>query len=517
MGQYISMLFGYNQVEYSELPQDTSTKLPKLTKDVFKDISKYPEIMKQFASIKKDQLNVPIEDMDEFIDDLVDFVEQYIDLNKMGGKHSKLWKGYVHLDYEKERLAAIKVRVIDILKIDKFSEKNDKTLGYYLKKIITHFFGDECGGFTLTDTRETKDEPTIKYMHEHKLENMRYFVKDVLKLPGFVFCTEYDWENCLDETCEYISFHQFNTDIHKDNSAKALFYTSNMTMSEYSETEIKAMMTENKQTQYMGDYEKYQDKFTVFTIYNPTAGEGELFHDEVIVIGIHATSIGSKSAISDNLGEYRFLKSVIQSYKDFNSIIIGDFNLPEYSEAVEYFGIGAEERLTYPIQNSFNSECVDHSTFMTQGYERYSMYDAKEDVAFKERTGRADKNSQSVLGKCFLRGYNTDGGYGRFNISVETESSLFPSNTTEANLMIPIITGDPDSDWLSDHQAPVMKLTDTKENSYNISAYNVLSKCCSGGQPFKDNLSAYEIDVAGDEFCDILAELTNIMLENISA
>ena len=118
MGQYISMLFGYNQVEYSELPQDTSTKLPKLTKDVFKDISKYPEIMKHFASIKKDQLNVPIEDMDEFIDDLVDFVEQYIDLNKMGGKHSKLWKGYVHLDDEEERLAAIRVKVIDILKID---------------------------------------------------------------------------------------------------------------------------------------------------------------------------------------------------------------------------------------------------------------------------------------------------------------------------------------------------------------------------------------------------------------
>ena len=514
MGQYISMLFGYNEVEYTELPQDTSTKL---TKDVFKDISKYPELIKKFASIKKDKLIVPIKDMDEFIDDLVDFTEQYIDLSQMGGKHSKLWKGYVHHEELETRLAAIKIKVIEILNIDESSEKADKTLGYYLKKFITHFFGDECGGFTLTDTRETKDITTIKYMHDHKLENMRNFVKDALKLPGFVFCTEYDWDNCLDETCENISFHQFNTDVHKDNSAKALFYTSNMTMREYNENEIKAMMTENNQTKYMGDYEKYQDKFTVFTIYNPTAKEGELFNDEVVVIGIHATSIGSKGAIFDNLGEYRFLKSVIQSYKDFNSIIIGDFNLPEYSEGREYFGIGAEERLTYPIQDSFNSEVVDHSTFMTQGYVRYSIYDPKEDVAFKERTGRADKNSQSVLGKCFLRGYNTDGGYGRFNISVKTQSSLFPPNTKEANLMIPLITGDPDSDWLSDHQTPVMKLTDDKENSYNISAYNVLSKCCSGGQPFKKGLTAYEIDDAGDEFCDILAELANIMLENISA
>ena len=514
MGQYISMLFGYDEVEYTELPQDTSTKL---TKDVFKDLSKYPKLIKKFASIKKNQLIVPIKDMDEFIDDLVDFTEQYLDLGKMGGKHSKLWKGYVHHDELKKRLVAIRSKVIEILNIDESTEKADKTLGYYLKKFITHFFGDECGGFTLTDTRETKDELAIKYMHTHKLENMRGFVKNVLKLPGFVFCTEYDWENCLDGTCENISFHQFNTNIHKDNSAKALFYTSDMTMREYSETEIKAMMTENQQTKYMGDYEKYQDKFTVFTIYNPTAKEGELFHDEVIVIGIHATSIGTKSAIVDNLDEYRFLKSVIQSYSDFNSIIIGDFNLPEYSEGLDYFGIGTEERVIYPIQNSFYSEFEDHSTFMTQGYERYSLYDPKEDVASKERTGRADKNSQSVLGKCFLRHYNTDGAYGKFNIKVKTDSSLFPPNTKEANLMIPLITGNTNSDWLSDHQAPVMKLTDSKENSYNISAYNVLSQCCSGGQPFKEELTTYDIDVAGDEFCDILSELANIMMENISA
>ena len=152
---------------------------------------------------------------------------------------------------------------------------------------------------------------------------------------------------------------------------------------------------------------------------------------------------------------------------------------------------------------------------MTQGFQRYSLYD-KTEVAAKERTGRADKNSQSVLGKCFLRGYNTDHGYGRFDISVTSESSLWPPNTKESNLMVPLITGDPNSDWLSDHQAPIIKLTDMKGNSYNISAYNVLSKCCSGGQPLKDDLTAGQIENAGLEFYDILEELTDIMLENIS-
>ena len=82
--------------------------------------------------------------------------------------------------------------------------------------------------------------------------------------------------------------------------------------------------------------------------------------------------------------------------------------------------------------------------------------------------------------------------------------------------MIPLITGDHNSDWLSDHQAPVIKLTDVKGNSYNISAYNVLSKCCSGGQPLKDDLTSGQIENAGVEFYDILEELTDIMLENIS-
>ena len=72
-----------------------------------------------------------------YIDDLVDFTEQYLDLGKMGGKHSKLWKGYAHDDDIELRLAAIKERVIEILKVDESSEKDDKTMAVYLKKIIT--------------------------------------------------------------------------------------------------------------------------------------------------------------------------------------------------------------------------------------------------------------------------------------------------------------------------------------------------------------------------------------------
>jgi len=71
-------------------------------------------------------------------------------------------------------------------------------------------------------------------------------------------------------------------------------------------------------------------------------------------------------------------------------------------------------------------------------------------------------------------------------------------------------------DWLSDHQVAEVIVTDDADNVYNISAYNVLSKCCSGGQPFKDGLKCVHIESAREEFCEIISELTNILVENIS-
>ena len=70
-------------------------------------------------------------------------------------------------------------------------------------------------------------------------------------------------------------------------------------------------------------------------------------------------------------------------------------------------------------------------------------------------------------------------------------------------------------DWLSDHQVAEVIVTDDAGNAYNISAYNVLSKCCSGGQPFKDGLTCDQIEDARVEMCDIMSDLTNIIVENL--
>ena len=525
MGAYYSVmidtaydLYYGNDTTTKHESNDTSSTDKTLfsTPKMFSDLGNYPEVIKKLKSIKRDKINVPIDELDEFIDDIVDFIDTYIDLRKMGGKYSKQWKGYVHHEDKDKRFAEIKKYVKQILSVDDSSDKTDKSLDVYLKKIITHFTGDECGGFKLVDTREGDClSSTINYMHEHKQENMLdYINKQLNGQSGFVFCTEHDWDSCLEDGTDYIMFHRFNTNVHKDNAAKGLYYSPELTITEFDTETMRTHMTDKP---YFEHFDNYLDKYVVFSVKNQYAKQGELFYDEVIVIGLHCKSMGSKTDIEDNMMEYRFLKSVIDSFKGLNRMVIGDFNLPEFSEGADYFGLGAEDRLKYPIQNSFNSEFENTDTFLTQGLKRWSNY-TKDEVAEKERIGHVGINSQSVGGKCFVREYNTDFSYGDLNIEVTTDSKLFPHAPK-----VPQITGNSINsvedesafDWLSDHQASEVIVEDKHHNIYNISAYNVLSKCCSGGQPFKTGLSCEHIESARAELCDILSELTNIIVENL--
>ena len=486
------------------------------TPEMFAYLGNYPELIKKLKSIKKDKIIVPIDDIDEFIDDIVEFIDCYIDLRKMGGKYSKLWKGYVHHEDKDERFAEIKKYIIKILTVDDSTEKADKSLDVYLKKIITHFTGDECGGFNLVDTREGDDlSSTINYMHQHKRENIHdYINKQLNGKSGFVFCTEHDWDSCLEDGADYIMFHRFNPYIHKDNTAKGLYYSPELTITEF---DIETMRTHMTGKPYFEHFDTYLDKYVVFSVKNQYSKKDELFNDEVIVVGLHCKSIGSKSDIEDNMMEYRFLKSVIDSFRGLNRIVIGDFNLPEFSEGADYFGLGAEERIRYPIQNSFNSEFENTDTFLTEGFKRWSNY-TKDEVAEKERIGHVGINSQSVGGKCFVREYNTDLIYGDLNIEVTTDSRLFPHVPK-----VPYITGNSINsvedelafDWLSDHQASEVIAEDKHHNIYTISAYNVLSKCCSGGQPFKEALTCEHIESVREEMCGIICELTNIIVDHL--
>jgi hypothetical protein len=512
MGGFFSMLYESGPFRYTyesftnsnRVLSDTHSECvqPLTTAETFKDLSKYPNIVAKMGDISgKDIKLPPLKDMNEFIDDLADFIEQYIDLAKMGGKYSKMWKGYEHKEAYSLRHCEIKKYLTKIITVD----NQDKTLGYFIKRFITHTTGDECGGFTFVDARENKDITSINYMHQHKKENMNQYITNYLKdIPGFVFCTEHDWDSCLNDEDSDISFHSFDKSLHKDNSAKAVYYSKSLILNEMSSEDIK---THISSTKYGDKYDTYSSKFVVFTMKNPNAKFGELFYDEVIVIGVHLKSMGTKRDITNNMEEYKFLKSVIQSFKDCNLLVVGDFNLPEFSEGQEYFKLHAEDRITYPLQDTYN-DFEDKDSYIVEGLTRYSNYDTKT-VSEKERTGNTGQNSQSVIGKCFKRRYNTDHTYGLFNIEVTSFSQLYPKYTKHT---IPFMNGEEEDDWLSDHQASEVLFIDSVGNKYNISAYNVLSKCCSEGQPVKDTLTQEEVEDCRNESNEFISELYNMIV-----
>ena len=120
--------------------------------------------------------------------------------------------------------------------------------------------------------------------------------------------------------------------------------------------------------------------------------------------------------------------------------------------------------------------------------------------------------SKACGGKCFKRHYNTDLIYGSISGTISHESKLHPTNK-DSELMIPLISGNLSSNWLSDHQSVESKITNEHGYSLTVCAYNVLSKCCSEGQPFKEHFTFEQINDARDEMPYILAELTNIILD----
>jgi hypothetical protein len=498
-------------------PTDDVSEQYIFTKEMFKDLSLVPlDVLNKFTDIGHDQIKLDTTTMTKFIDELTIFVDTYIDLTKMGGKHSKLWFGYIHDEDTTIRHNLIRSRIVMILGV----YPEDKTLGDWFKRVIAHITGDQCGGFQVPDFREDKSMTTMDYMHAHKLDGMRYYIKRKLGngKSGVIFTTEYDWDNCLDDTCDGIEFYRFDKKIHKDNSGKGLFYSSDFTVRELGEEEIKAKMTEKECIKYMSKYDVYKSKFVVFSLTNTTEDPNDMFYEEVFGIGLHCKSMGTRKEIMKNLDEYRFLKSVIQSFKDDNSFVVGDFNLPEFNEGQDYFGLNAEDRIVYPIQNTYG-EFEDTDTFMFQDYQRISIYECDK-VAYKIRTGHAGMNSQSVKGKCFERNYNTDGVYakGSFIDNMTTECSMYPPNKKDSKVVIPMFTGYKDGDWGSDHQAVetyFINIQNKDSKKYMIGAYNVLSKCCSGSQPFNPSLTSEDVKFVQDEICDYLAKLGNIIVEKM--
>jgi hypothetical protein len=455
------------------------------------------EFLEKLGSITKEQLTVALLlcDLDEIKDKMADYIIKYIDTDKLvAGSHSDSWEETVSEEMdETQRREFYKSKVDEILLVS-LSEKNDKTLSSYLKKIIANFLMGELGGFLIADKRTDLSTSAISRLKTVNRLRMKHFLKEVVK-SGVVFCPEHDQEAITD--IEGMSVHTFDESVHKGNMSKKLYFPDTHQVIELTPEEVTAYMTEaGKSTK---DYEKYQDRFGVVHVQGPE-GSG-LFENGYHIICVHLKSVATKNDFVKNGKEYAFIKSVINSFEG-NVMLMGDFNAPVFEEGIKHFGLKETDRSTYPVMDGGE----DHDFNLTHGFTRVSTY-SLDDVAVKERSANSGINPQAPLGKAGQRQYNTDHVFIRTIVKITMESKLYPTPKDGEVLVLPLLTDTPAEDWVSDHQAVI-----TKVNGITVGVYNTLSDCCSDSQAFKDTLSGHTVDVARQEFNEILAALTNIIV-----
>ena len=273
-------------------------------------------------------------------------------------------------------------------------------------------------------------------------------------------------------------------------------------------------MTETGNDKYIGDFDKYAERFSVVYITDVVPVD-HMFNNTPFVL-LHNKSCGSKIDILDkNSKEYRFIRTVKDTFEDSESgfLMGGDVNAPLLGEDNGYMKISEKDTALYPVRRTY--DCDDHETFMFYGLEFLSPYDVGA-VGYKRRKDDLSECSQCIIGKYDNRNYHTDFMYGK-NMYFNIESCALHPDLRQIKLQsedgervkcgkqvrFPLI--DTLHFWGSDHQTTEHVLSsDLHKASFVL--YNTLSNCCSNDQHFKSNLTYSEIARAKAEYLNLLNE-----------
>ena len=464
----------------------------------FEDVSKKPELMEKFTTIDKESLTSALLmcNLDSLKEKITNYVIEYLDIEKLkSNHHSDMWSADLELPVDPHELRGVVQAVIEKMFEVSDKEKEDKDLGSYIKRILGNLTNSELGGFIVDDQRKVKDTKTLNYLRARKSTVMRRFLSRV-KQAGFVFCPEHDQE--LIQDIPGLKALRLNSAVHVGNMAKVIYHTEHLTVTEVSPEVVMARMSEKKFP--TAEYDKFQDRFAVVHVQGP---KGTLAENGFHAICCHLKSVGNKKDITEkNLQEYAFVKTVVQSF-DEDLVLLGDFNCPgTFEEAISHFGLEEKHRANYPLQDGG----ADSPHNITFGLTRISTYEQK-DIAGKVRSPNCAYNSQASRGKFGERFYTTDGVWGRFKVELAIQSQLYPLPRDGETLYLPLIVGT-EQDWCSDHQAVI-----TEVNGFQIYVCNTLSDCASEEQPFKDEVTGAQVDVARRLMNEYTAELVSDIVD----
>lgn len=462
----------------------------------FEDVSQKPELMEKFNSIDKQMLENALLmcNLESLKEKFVDYVLNHLDIEKLkSGHHSDKWSPDLALPTDPlQKRATVRGVIDDVFEI----HEKDKDLGYYIKRVLSNLTNSELGGFIIDDQREVKDTKTLQYLRSRKSMLMRRFLSRIKKV-GFAFCPEHDQAEI--QGIPGLKVLRLNPEVHVGNMAKVIYYHETLTVTELTPAEVLARMTESKFS--TEDYEKYQDRFTVVHIQGP---KGSLAENGFHAVCCHLKSVGNKKDITEkNLPEYAFMKTVVQSFPG-DLLLLGDFNCPgSFEEAVSHFKLEDKHRTNFPFQEGGE----DSPYNITFGLTRFGNL-RQSDIAGKRRSPDCAFNCQATRGKFGDRFYYTDGVWGRFAKKVSAKSQLYPLPREGETLLLPRLDGTDEGDWFSDHQAFEIEIDD-----FLVVVCNTLSDCASDEQPFLDELTGEEVDIARRLLNEHLAEFVSDIVD----
>ena len=499
----------------------------------FENVSSDTKLLKLVKDIRRDEFTVS--PTKALVSSLVDYIIKNINVDNLAMcPFAKLWTPeeftdfQIATDYHVKKLMLTK-NVKKILEKQTYDKKVDATLADYIKRLNCHVIGGVLGGFKVMNTIHIEEQTCsdIHYIRSRKHENILEYVLSRLSLHpggGIVSCLENDhgcafmkdtydvsWSNntyILNQEHNphsvvnggnmtfNICFKSLNGDIHKDNQAKGIYYTSNFEITERSRDEIIEQMKLTGSTRF-GDFQLYEDRFAVLHIKNVHDTQPKrVFGDGIDFVLLHMKSVGTKKDIlTKNSKEYEFIREVNNAYQSKNILSGGDINAPLWGRDGGYLKLTDADMMDYPFKEL---PTHDDPKFPFYGLPLLSMYD-DDAVATKERVPTLE-NTQAILGKYGARKYHTDLLYGNVEGVVVEESGVYPDlrgvalenddcrKSIDEQVTIPLI--DKKHFWGSDHQVMQHTMAGVRSESVEdvdrivFDIYNTLSECCSTDQHF---------------------------------
>ena len=441
-------------------------------------------LLNEISSVKLEDVTMEADSLVK--QKIVDFILKYMNLKTLqkGKRTREVWESYTQTGIS---------GVIENL--FSYLEKHpQKTVLDFYYQIGLNTSSQTLSGFTVGVTPSNSNlggKTPIQVLFQDRMdwldeELLRLYNETPANESLFVFMPEFDLDVKLLPQVEESDAQLLvlSPTIFQDEQAKAVFYSSNLEVTEITKDEIHQVLT-GKYGKTAGElYEKNKNYQRVAVVKVLHTRSGETW------TGIlpHLKSFGSQKDLPRILEQAHLVNLIKNCYSDGKVAMIGDWNFP-INPIPGTLGLSQEtiSNLPFQIRESWKSwgmrmikglVGMSHDfDYLAKGF--YVPDFIQEDIPYKERAAGIDTNSQCWV-KSGKRQHLTDMIATNFGVSWFYQPELVIHPRAKNVPLIPSVGENP---YMSDHPQ-VSLLLETRNSMINLVEFNVLANNSIGTNPF---------------------------------